>query len=149
MILDRLEHCARYAGAHPAFPAAFDFLRRADLAARPDGRVDLDGDRLYALIQRTAGRGRAAARLEIHRRYLDIQYVVAGDDEVIGWRSAAETRAAAAPFVADRDIGFFEEAPALWLPVPPGAFAVFYPGEPHAPLAGDGPLHKVVIKVRL
>ena len=147
MILDRLEDCDHYRAAQPGFAAAFDFLHRADLAALPDGRVDLDGDRLYALIQRPAGRGRAGARLEIHRQYLDIQYVIAGA-EVIGWRSAAETHTATQPFDESKDIGFFDDPPALWLPVPPGSRAVFFPGEPHAPLAGAGPLHKVVIKVR-
>ena len=148
MILDLLEDCDRYRATHPAFAAALDFLRSAGLADRPDGRVDLDGDRLFALIQRPTGRGRARARLEIHRRYLDIQYVVAGQ-EAIGWRSAAETITARAPFDESKDIGFFKERPAIWLPVPAGSLAVFYPGEPHAPLAGTGPLHKVVIKVRM
>ncbi|MCX6996827.1 MAG: YhcH/YjgK/YiaL family protein [Kiritimatiellaeota bacterium] len=148
MILDRLEDCDRYRAAQPAFAAALDFLQRADLAALPDGRADLDGDRLYALIQRTTGRGRASARLEIHRRYLDIQYVIAGD-EVVGWRSAAETCTITQPFDESKDIGYFDEPPALWLPVPPGSLAVFFPGEPHAPLAGTGPLHKVVIKVKM
>jgi beta-galactosidase beta subunit len=34
-----------------------------------------------------------------------------------------------------------------FLPLSPGWFAVLFPGEPHAPLIGEGLLTKIVIKV--
>jgi beta-galactosidase beta subunit len=45
------------------------------------------------------------------------------------------------------DIGFVKDQPTLWIPVPPGSFAVFFPEDGHAPLAGDGPLRKIVLKI--
>ena len=42
-----------------------------------------------------------------------------------------------------------DSAPTVWLPAPPGSIAVFFPEDLHAPLAGVGPLHKIVLKVRV
>ena len=148
MILDILENAERYCGAHPAFAAAFAFLRRPDLAKLPEGRIDLDGDKLFALMQRPEGRGRAGARLEAHRKYADIQYAISGHEEY-GWRSLHDAPAADGDFNAQKDLGFFLGAPSVWLPAPADSFVVFFPEDLHAPLAGVGVLHKVVIKVRV
>jgi len=148
MILDVLENAERYFGAHPAFAEAFAFLRRPDLTTLPDGRMELDGDKLFALVQQPEGRGRAGARLEAHRDYADLQFVVSGHEEY-GWRARADAPAVTEPYVKARDIEFFGGAPSVWLPAPPGVFAVFFPEDLHAPLAGTGPLHKVVLKIQV
>ncbi len=145
MILDAIGEGARYSSSHPGFEPAFRFLGTKDLASLPTGRIALDGDRLYALVMDVAGKGRGAARLETHRRYIDIQYVVSGCD-VMGWRSAAEPLPGDGYDVA-KDIEFHHAAPACWLEVPAGHFAVFFPADAHAPLAGSGPVRKVVVKV--
>lgn len=147
MIVDRLSNAHRYLGLHPRLAAAFTHLQRADLAQLPEGRVDLAADGgLYALHQRPAGVGQAAARLEAHRKFIDVQYTVAGD-ELIGWRSLADCGPNSVAYDAAKDIGFFAERPALWVPVPPGFFTIFFPEDTHAPIAATGPLHKVVVKM--
>ncbi len=148
MILDVLTRTARYRALHPAFAAAFDFLETADLASLPPGRVELDGERLFVLIDEPDGRGRAGARLEAHRRYIDIQLTVSGTEH-IGWRPLEQCRSEDGPFAADRDVGFFSDQPETWLVIPPRHFAIFYPEDAHAPLAGDGRLKKAVVKVEL
>ncbi|NQU10578.1 YhcH/YjgK/YiaL family protein, partial [bacterium] len=51
MILDQLTHAARYANVLPRLDLAFKFLRQT-IPETPTGRQDLDGDALYALVQR-------------------------------------------------------------------------------------------------
>ena len=46
MILDRLDNAQRYEAIHPGFRAAFEFLKRSDSANLPDGRHEIDGDRV-------------------------------------------------------------------------------------------------------
>ncbi|MGD9723669.1 MAG: YhcH/YjgK/YiaL family protein [Pirellulales bacterium] len=146
MILCDLESASRYSILHPGLRAGFEFLARPDLQSLAGGRHEIDGDRVFALVNRDPGRGRAAARLEAHRRYIDIQYLVEGREE-IGWRPTSECRQIAEPYSDPRDIMFFADAPHTWIELPVGKFLIFYPQDAHAPLAADGPNTKVVIKV--
>jgi len=147
MILDTLERAEDYAALNPLFAEAFRRLRelrtRRDL---PVGRLELDGDRLYAVVVRGNGRAPADAPLETHRRYIDIQYTLAGADR-IGWRAARDC-ARGRGFVAEKDCELYDDAPSAWLDVPAGQFAIFFPADAHAPMANPGaPTEKIVLKV--
>jgi biofilm protein TabA len=150
MILDTLDHLERYVALHPSFARAFAFVAAADWAALAPGaagvRHAIDGERIYVLIDEKDGRGRDGARFEAHRRYVDIQVTLGGAEE-IGWRPLADCRQPAGPFDAAKDIVFFEDRADTWLSVPPGSFAIFFPSDAHAPLAGRGPLKKAVVKI--
>jgi len=146
MIIDRLENAERYYDVHPAFERAFAFLRRSDLANLPDGRHEIDGDRLFCLISHSPARKRAEAPLEAHRKYIDIQYVLSGTDEM-GWKPTATCSISAVSYDPDKDIEFFKDAPDRWMPVPAGSFAIFFPRDAHAPLVGSGKIHKAVLKI--
>lgn len=146
MILDILAQRDRYIHLHPAFGRAFDFVARRDLASLAPGRHLLDGDSLYVSIDQAEGRGRLGARLESHRRYIDIQLTIDGDEE-IGWRPLATCLAPAAPFDESRDICFYDDRPDSWLALPRGRFAIFFPDDAHAPLAGTGLLKKAIVKI--
>ena len=145
MIMDSSARGAVYAALHPAFAKAFAWLRDTDLAGLPDGRIELDGDRLYVLVMTVDGRGRDGAKLEAHRRYIDIQAVVSGED-VMGWSPLAACRQPL-PFDATKDVGLFSDVSASWVLVPQGSFALFFPEDVHAPLAGTGKVKKAVVKV--
>ncbi len=146
MIFDDLKNASRYAQMHPGFAAGFEFLSRPDLASLPGGRHEIDGDRVFALVNRDPGRGHAGARLESHRKYIDIQLLVSGQEE-IGWRLLDECQKLTDPYDAKRDIMFFADAPLTWIVMAPGKFLVFWPEDAHAPLAATGDNVKVVIKV--
>ncbi len=146
MIHDRLDRHSRYAGLHPLFARAFEFLRDTDLMALPPGRHDIDGDRLFVIVESCEGRTRAEARLECHRRYIDIQLVLEGIDEM-GWRSLAECVSPATGYDEKRDIRFFSDAPSSWIATPAGTFCLFFPEDAHAPLVSEGWVRKVVVKV--
>ncbi len=146
MILDTLGRAAAYASLHPRFGAAFDFLASVDLAALAPGRIEIDGQRLYVSIDHVEGRGHEGARLEAHRRYIDIQVTIAGTEH-IGWRPLEDCHRPHEAFAADRDIGFYKDLPDTWLVIPERHFAIFFPDDAHAPLAGVGPLRKAIVKV--
>ena len=48
---------------------------------------------------------------------------------------------------ADRDLEFFDDAPQTLVKVPPGSFTIFLPTDAHLPGVGNGPIHKIVVKV--
>lgn len=148
MILDRLDKCSQYKGLHQGLDAGFAFLHQPGLADLPAGRHAIDGDRLYVMIVREDGRGHDGAKLEAHRNYIDIQLTLSGAEQ-IGWRATSECRDCTDPYTSERDLVFFGDRPETWLDVPPGKFAIFFPGDAHAPLGGAGALHKAVVKVRV
>ena len=148
MILATLDRSHEYLAIHAGLQAGFEFLRRADLGSLDAGRHEIDGDRIFAIVARERGRGREDSPLEFHRRYLDIQYVIEGTD-VIGWAPIDACHQLRQSYDADADIGFFHDRPGGWLNVPAGCFAIFLPSDAHAPLAGAGPIHKVVVKVQV
>jgi YhcH/YjgK/YiaL family protein len=146
MILDVLSQSSRYFGLHPEFGRAFDFLARLDPATVTPGRYVIDGELLYVSIDHKEGRSRDGARLEAHRKYIDIQLTIEGDEE-IGWMPLITCTRPVGLFDTNRDIIFFEDRPTSWLSVPSGRFAIFFPEDAHAPLAGRGLLKKAIAKI--
>jgi biofilm protein TabA len=155
MILDALSEHRRYVALHPAFARAFEFLAHAkwdelfpsspELASYST-RQPIDGERMYISIDITQGRGRDGARLEAHRRYIDIQLTIDGHEE-IGWKPIGDCTSTAVAFDPGKDITFFDDRPECWLSVPAGRFAIFFPEDAHAPLGGRGVLKKAIVKI--
>jgi len=146
IIINKLQHAERYYNMHPAFEKAFKFLRQKGLAKLPAGRYKIDGDRLFCIISKGPGRSRAEAKLEAHRKYIDIQYVIAGKEEM-GFKPTANCTLPYIVYDADKDIEFFKDKPDSWTPVPAGSFVIFFPQDAHAPLVSKGEIHKAVLKI--
>lgn len=146
MILANLSQAARYATLHPLFPLVFDYIRDTDLYALQPGRYPIVGDELFAIVEHVPGRTREMARLEAHRRYIDIQMVLDGVDEM-GWKPLADCYNPVCDYNAEKDIQFFFDAPASWVVTPPDAFCIFFPEDAHAPLVASGEIRKVIFKI--
>lgn len=146
MILSTLADADRFSVLHPLFSRAFDFLRSTDLLALAPGKHAVLGEEIFAVVEACAGRTRAEAKLECHRRYIDIQLVLEGADEM-GWKPVAACLDAATDYDAARDIRFFNDVPSSWVNTPAGAFCIFFPEDAHAPLVGAGMIRKVVVKI--
>ena len=88
VIFARLEQAGRYLALHSDFPAAIAFLREPT-ARRSAARTGGDSAAtVYATISRSPARRRSEARLEAHRRHIDIQCVINGVEEM-GWTPRA------------------------------------------------------------
>lgn len=146
MIFSNLSQSGRYAALHPLFPRAFDYIRNTDLLALAPGRYPIAGEDLFAIVEQVPGRTREAAKLECHRKYIDIQLVLEGTDEM-GWKALADCRDPVSDYSAEKDIQFFHDAPASWIATPPGAFCIFFPEDAHAPLVATGTIRKVIFKI--
>ena len=84
---------------------AFEYLARTDLAALPLGRTDIEGDDVYVLLSEGETRPPEQVQFEAHRRYIDIQLVVRGQ-EAIGVAPAAALTTITR-YDAAKDIEFF------------------------------------------
>jgi len=146
MILDVLENAHRYQGLNKGFAKAMEFLLRPDLKELSVGKYALDGDRVYAMVSKEPGRKREGAQLETHEKYIDIQLVLAGTDDM-GWKPKSLCKQPAGEYDQKTDLQFFMDEPDAWLSTKSGAFVIFFPDDAHMPLIASGQLHKVVVKV--
>ena len=146
MILDVGANCHGYKCLHPLFERGLRFLADTDLRALAPGRHEVDGDRMYLSLEHTHGRGRDGARLEAHRRYIDVQYTMEGDEE-IGWMPVGECGPPSVPYNEAKDVTFYAARPTSWFYVPTGSFAIFFPSDAHAPLGGRGAIKKAILKI--
>ena len=134
----------------PSLRKALEFLRRSGVADLPDGRVDIDGDTVFALVQRYAAVRTEAPKFECHRNYLDVQFIASGE-EIIGW-AALETMKISEAYDGKKDVCFGAVGPGKWTPVhlQAGQLAVLWPEDAHAPkiaAGGPSPVVKIVVKV--
>ncbi len=146
MILDVLGQAHRYFPLNKGFEKAFAFLRRSDLKDLPEGRYGIDGERIYAVVSKGPGRGKEDALLEVHERYIDIQLVLEGPEEM-GWKPKSLCRQPSDEYDPGKDIRFFLDEPDAWISVRSGSFAVFFQEDAHLPLISEGEIHKVIVKV--
>lgn len=146
MIFASLSTSERYLNLHPLFAKAFEFIRAMDLHALVLGRHHIVGDELFAIVEHASGRSRDNAKLECHRRYIDIQLVLSGVDEM-GWKALADCHAPLGDYSPEKDIRFFDDEPATWIATSPGHFCIFFPEDAHAPLVATGDIRKVIFKI--
>lgn len=146
MIIDLLRNLPQYLPIAEGFGKAATFLLRENLDQLAAGRHEIDGDNAYAMVFRGAGRPREGARLEVHRRYIDIQFVLTGLDN-IGWTPLSQCCLPDGDYIPERDVRFYLDEPAVWLPLRPGTFAIFLPEDAHMPSISAAPIDKIVVKV--
>jgi YhcH/YjgK/YiaL family protein len=131
MILDRLENRALYRSFGRRLFEALEYLAVTDIRALQLGKQEIEGDRLFAVVQRYRPKTPAEARWEAHRKYIDVQYVASGAER-IGYAPLREDTPLEEAYDAARDAVFYQ-AQGILLPVPAGSFAVFTPHDIHAP----------------
>ena len=161
-IYGKWEDCAAQVGSHDGFALAFDFIRQvvdgshpavATLMAlneRETKRIDLDGDRVYAMLQHFPTRQRAVQQAEAHRQYADVQFVLHGHEymEVMPLDGLTVTR----PYSEDGDAALYAlPADGTRLLMDDGSCAILFPSDAHAPMQSreaDTFSRRIVVKVR-
>lgn len=149
MILDQLENAALYSGIGENLKKGFQYLANTDFSTLAPGKYDIDGQNVFALVSEYESKDPKDCRLEAHRTYADIQYIVSGR-EAIGY-ALLNNQAELTPYAPEKDIIFFM-GETTQMVVEQGMFAVFFPHDVHRPcMQIDGPvsIKKVVIKVKV
>lgn len=146
MVLDLLENLKNYAALNPNFAKAVEFIENNDLAALPLGRNEICGDLVFANVMEVAPKSKQEARIEIHRRYIDIQVPVTGD-EVMGYSPLDQLPPVEFDEAGDFALYPVEQRAREFFNVRQGEFVIFFPQDGHAPAITDAPLKKIVVKV--
>ncbi len=135
MIVDHISNSQKYLMLHPLFEEAFSLLE--------ERKVTKERTDLYTIGARK-GNSKEEKKLEVHSKFMDIHLTVKGT-EMIGLRSGCLHGNG---YNTADDYELFDDKAESMLVLHEGYFAVFYPGEAHAPFSGEAEAEKIIAKVR-
>ncbi len=135
-----------------AIVRALEALQNMDLLSMEPGRYELEGDKLFCLIQDVEPRSVEESQPEAHRSHADIQIPLTASERY-GFSLPQAGLAATDDRLETSDIAFYAEpANEFFMDLAPGAFAVFLPKELHRPcvaIKDKAIFRKAVVKVHV
>ncbi len=137
----------------PPVEKALAFLRSHDFTRMKDGeRLEIDGKLCYASVMRYMTRPVEECVPEVHRRFMDILYMVEGE-EYLGICPMSPDLTVRTPYDEERDVEFFEKlVPESTFHIAAGDFVMLSQKDVHRPFTmvdQPSPVIKVVIKLDL
>ena len=151
MIVGRISDTARQQALLPAAVVrGIQAVQQLDLAGLAPGRYELEGDKLFYLVQDATPRTIEDSLIEAHKIYADIQIPV-GASECFGFCLPQPDLAPCDDRLASSDLAFYPTPDKeFFIDIAPGEYVVFLPDELHRPciaIEDTTPFRKVVIKV--
>lgn len=152
MIFDNIKNCEMYYGLNKGFKAAFDFIKKATEEDLPVGKYEINGTEVYGLVQEYTAKAPQDCKIEAHKNYIDIQYVVSGVEVITAFDIAKATPTS--DYNPEKDIQFYEyNEKSADCTVESGEYLILFPNDVHRPgMAVEGnavPVKKIVVKVKL
>lgn len=145
---DKVEFANQYHSHKNYWDEAFAFLKTQDLNTLSLGKHPIDGDNVFATITYNNTKPFDSTTWESHRKYIDLQYVISGEEKigVAALSKATVTR----PYDASRDAANYTATGKLY-EAKPGTFFLFFPSDVHRPnitTGGNQADRKIVIKIK-
>ena len=146
MIIDTLANKELTYPVHKGFKQAFDFVEKAIKENLPGGKYEIDGKKIYGIIQEYETK--VNPKWECHRKYIDLQMIVSGN-EIIKWDHIVNLNTEN-EYNEEKDCLNFEHREAADLYMSDGMFALLWPQDLHSP--GNlsekvEPVRKVIVKI--
>lgn len=133
---------------NPFYAKAIEFMKKNDLSALEAGKHVIDGDNLWVNIVDSKLKTPQEARLEVHDKYIDIQVPLSGA-ESFGVKARRDCKLPDGEMNTEKDILFYKDPVDFTITVQPGEDVTFAPETAHAPLIGEGTIHKAIFKVKV
>ena len=149
MIYDRLNNAAQYYSLGEKIKKGFEFLANSNLSELKEGRYEIEGDEIYANVQTLETKPECEKKWEVHRKYIDIQYIIKGREKM-GYGILEDFTKTVSPYDEKTDAAFLDGEKFNFINVFQGDFVIFCPNDVHAPmLAIDKPeeIKKVIVKI--
>ena len=148
MIIDDLSNAHKYVGLHKNFAKAFEFISSKDWTTVEPAKFQIQGDELHASVSLKDGYKVDDAKFEAHNHYIDIQVCPSGSER-LGWTPRKNCTQPKTAYDREKDVTFYNDKPETYFDLHAGQFAIFYPEDVHAPMIGEGPIKKLVVKVKV
>lgn len=130
----------------PRILEAIEIIKNTNFNDIPDGRLEYSNG-IWANLQTYYTK--QDALFEAHRKYIDIQFILAGTEKIGVCDSSTCTENI--PYDAEKDIEFLGAKEFEYIEMHTGDFLILYPKDAHKPSisVGEEPSHvrKLVVKV--
>ena len=150
MIFDKLNNAKPYYKLDENLKKGFEFLLNNDLKSLNEGKYEILGDKIFANIQSLLTKDKSDKKWEAHRKYIDIQYVITGN-ECMGY-GIYENFKNTEKYNEDKDVEFLEGKQYNYINVKEGEFVIFYPNDVHAPMLSvqkSENIKKAIVKIAI
>ena len=144
MIIDKLKNINLYSCLSDRISKAINFLQQTDFSNFQQKIVEIDGKNIFAIFSEYQTKIIQNCKLEAHRKYIDIQYIVSGS-ELIGY-APLNDQTITEEYDGSKDVVFFEGKTSL-MKLEAGMFAVFFPDDLHKPCIQAKETSKTVQKI--
>lgn len=147
MIIDYLKNSHLYYEMDSKIQTAFEFLRNLDLHSLEDGKYEIEGNDIFALVQSYNTSPIKDGKWEAHRKYIDIQYIASGN-ELMGYANISDMNLTE-EYSYEKDVLFLDGTGDFFI-VKSGMFALFTPEDAHLPgrsVDTTAAIKKVLIKI--
>lgn len=146
MIIDTLDNLKFYASMNPLFADVVSFLEENDLNALADGKHFIKDKDLFVNIQMAKGKTKEEAKLETHKRMIDIQIPISAE-ETFGYTPLCDLPKE--EYNDEKDITKYAIPAQTYFTLKPGEFAIFFPQDGHAPCISEKKeIKKAIFKVK-
>lgn len=134
-----------------AIQTAIEYLKSNDFVTMEPGVYEVQGKEIYAQVFDTETGALETKRPEVHRRFLDVQFLASGKER-IGF-TPDTGKYEIDEYIEERDLIFYKEVENEGIiEVTPGCYSVFFPEDVHRPGVEAGEamtIRKVVVKVSI
>lgn len=151
MIIDNIKNSGRYLNSHKNIAAALQYItEHADDPDLKDGSYPIIPDEVIVHVLTKETHAREEARMEIHKNFMDIHYIIRGAERC-GIAPLAEE--SGIDYNQDTDNGFWDCKDTYDILIGEGEFYAVWPTEPHCPLCNAGDraetIRKIICKVKV
>jgi len=143
------EFYKQYQGNKAVWDKVFRFLKENNLDSLSVGKHPIDGDNAFASVTYGPEKTMEEAKWESHRKYIDLQYVIKGEEKIEVTQISSAT--VITPYNEARDAANYTAIGIYYIAMP-GTFYLFFPQDAHRPnikVDDYDVVKKLVIKIKV
>lgn len=150
MIKDNILHAEKYFNISERVALGLKYLIDTNFSNVKNGKYEILGNEVFAIVQSYTSKPKSDGKFEAHKKYIDIQYIIEGEEQI--GTSDIKNFTEATEYNNSNDIVFLApktDAKTNFIKLKENDFAIFTPHDVHMPsisLKNPICIRKVVVK---
>ena len=145
MIIGKKEELKAYKGISENLDKGIDYVLSFD-ENTPEGRYEIDGDKVYALVTSGETKNEQSDTYEAHKKYIDLQFILEGEEDT-GYASIDNCEIET-PYNEAGDFMMVKGAGDI-INTSKDEFYIAFPFDAHRPMHSKTPgkIRKIIVKI--